>query len=175
MVEVKTEESQTLAQQQAHDEDKAQRQRELEEFFGSSLEAYPALVHKFAVKNSERAIDNAFVWLSVSSQHIGDAKLEKSPEGCASAVPPSTEQQEETAAAKERRDKVALLRRVEGIVGLGDDPLRELMETGGFRVFSSDVNLRREDLDWLTLHYDEIKSAFLLSTFSKKVHANARP
>jgi hypothetical protein len=150
---------------QAHEEDKAQRRKELEEFFGCSLEPYPALVHKFAAKNAERAIDNAIVWLTMppqKDQHQGGEKSESEAESLKA-------KSEETKAMAERREKVALLRRIEGIVGLGDDPLRELMEKGGFRVFSSDVSLRREDLDWLIHHYDEIKSAFLLSTFSKKV------
>ncbi|ELR19615.1 helicase associated domain containing protein [Acanthamoeba castellanii str. Neff] len=159
---------------QAHEEDKAQRRKELEAFFGCSLEPYPALVHKFAAKNAERAIDNAIVWLTMppqKDQQQGGEKSEsdanKKSESEAESLKPKSE---ETKAMAERREKVALLRRIEGIVGLGDDPLRELMEKGGFRVFSSDVSLRREDLDWLIHHYDEIKSAFLLSTFSKKVN-----
>lgn len=159
---------------QAHEEDKAPRRKELEEFFGCSLEPYPALVHKFAAKNAERAIDNAIVWLTMpqhKDQHQGGEKSESDANKKSESEAESGKaKSEETKAMTERREKVALLRRIEGIVGLGDDPLRELMEKGGFRVFSSDVSLRREDLDWLTHHYDEIKSAFLLSTFSKKVN-----
>jgi len=162
------------------------RKKELEAFFGTSLESFPAIADRFQCKNSEHVIDNAIIWLTMresekestaerepqaaspnreqGAKKAGACKVEKKEEEEGSNP---TEEMERL--ANERRNKVMLLRRIETIVGLGKDPLRELLAQGGFRVFSSDVSLRREDLEWLTRRYDEIKAAFLISTFSKKV------
>lgn len=142
--------------QEISPETKEKRQRELEEFFGASLERYPGIIDKFGAKNSEQVIDNAIEWLARSAADTTNSDEQKIQSADEQDVP-------------ERRRKVALLHRIESVVGFGEDPLRELMDKGGFHVFSSDVSMRREDLEWLTDHYEEIKSTFLLSTFSKKV------
>lgn len=155
-----------------------QRRSELEAFFGTSLESYPAIVNKFMGQNSERMIDNAIAWLTSprtgSDEHVTSEREDQQgaqirgeeggrPDGATEGV------KEEEREARETKTKLALLQRIERIVGLGQDPLRELVGKEGFRVISSDVNMRREDLTWLTQNYDTIKSTFLLSTFSKKV------